>query len=97
MGFRREMHDRIRLMGCERGAYSGMIGNIGLDEGVAIAGSRLLERIQRRGIRHLVDIDDAVIGVSEKVADNGRADESAAACDKHAHCQYRSLNRTGAT
>ena len=85
MAFRREMHHRVGLMRREHLPHRRGVGDVGADQHMAGVAARLLQRLLRRGVGHLVDVDHDVIGAAHQVAHHGRTDEAAAAGQQHFH------------
>ena len=79
VAFGGEVHHRVGTVCLEHLLDRGGVGDVGLDEEVAGVAARLLERLFRGGVGHLVHVDHAVVGGADEMADHGRADEAAAA------------------
>ncbi len=79
MTFRRQVHHRIRIVRREHLAHGGGVGDVGFDQDMAVVSGCLLQRVFRRGVSHLVDIDHHVIGLTKQVAYHGGTDEPATA------------------
>ena len=85
MAFGRQMHHRVGIVGREHLAHRGGVGDVGLDQDMAVVPKTFLQRVFRGGVGHLVDIDDDVIGVAQQVAHHGGADKSASAGQQKLH------------
>ena len=89
MALRRKVHHRVGLMRREDLPHRGGIGDIGADQHVAAVPACLLQRLLRRGIGHLVDIDRHVVAVANQVACHRRTDEAASARQQEFHPPVR--------
>ena len=76
MGLGGQMHDGVRLEFQQRLAHPLTVGDIGLQEPITITGFHFGERLEVAGVGQLVQVEDAVLGVLNEVADQSRADES---------------------
>ena len=90
MAFRRQVHHRVGLVGGEHLAHRRGVGDVGADQHVAVVVARLLQRLLRGGVGHLVDVDHHVVGVAHQVAHHGGTDEAATAGQQHLHRFARS-------
>ena len=79
------MHDGIRLEFQQRFTDTFAIGDIGLKELIAVAAVDFGQRLEIAGVGQLVQIEDAVPGVLDQMADQSRADESGSAGYENAH------------
>jgi len=85
MGFGGQVHDGIRLEFQQRFTDTFAIGDIGLKELIAVAAVDFGQRLEIAGVGQLVQIEDAVPGVLDQMADQSRADESGSAGYENAH------------
>ena len=85
MGFGRQVHHGVRLMRREDLGHGRGIRDVGADLRVAGVMQRLLQRILAGGVRHPVDIDDAMVAVPYDVTDDARSNEAASAGHKNSH------------
>ena len=85
MGFGGQVHDGIRLEFQQRFTDTFAIGDIGLKELIAVAAVDFCQRLEIAGVGQLVQIEDAVPGVLDQMADQSRADESGSAGYENAH------------
>jgi len=81
----REVHDRVGAMRGEHLAHGIGVGHVGADERVPRIGASLLQRLERRGISHPVDIDHRVRRGTQQMSNHGGADEAAAAGQQNLH------------
>jgi hypothetical protein len=79
------MHYSIGLRLGEYASHGGRIHNIGAHETMAGMPIRNLQRVQRGGVRHFVQIHDFVTCMRDNVADDRRPNEAAAACEENTH------------
>jgi hypothetical protein len=85
MALRCEMHHRVGLVRREDLAHRGGVGDVGADQHVAVVCSRLLQRLLRRGVGQLVDVDHDVAAVPHQVAHHRGTDEAASAGQQEFH------------
>ena len=78
----RQVQDRARPVLGEDARHRRAIGDVGLDEGDARIVQRALETEQAAGVGQLVDDDEAIGGVGERVVNEIGADEAGAAGDE---------------
>ena len=74
-----EVHDRVRVVRGEDLPHRVGVGDVCADQRMACVAPSLLERVLGRGVRHLVDVDDRVVGIADQSPDHGRPDETTAA------------------
>ena len=84
MAFGREMHDGIRLEALDHAAHLGRIDDVGADERIAGAVRYRRQRFEVAGIGELVDDQNGVAAVADRMADHCRADEAGTAGDEDA-------------
>jgi len=68
MGFRRQMHDRVGLVGAEHALDLGAVADIDLLEGIARIARDLRERVGMGGVGQLVEIDHRGVGLAQAPA-----------------------------
>ena len=78
MAFGRKVHHRIGLMGDEDLPDRRGMRDVGADQHMAIVMATFLQRVLGRRVSQLVDVDHHVIGLTKQVADDSRADKTAA-------------------
>src|SRR5262245_3700232 len=97
MTFRRQVHDRVGLKIRENVGDGRMIADIGLAEMITRMALNRSERGKIASIGQLVDDERLVIGVSDKMSDQCRPDETRSTTDDDLHlcflCDYR-ISRT---
>ena len=86
MGFRREMHNGIRLLAYQKCGDGSAITDVELDELVSGARAHACQGIQIPGISQLVQIYDPVVRVIDQVPHDRGSDEASAAGDENFHC-----------
>ena len=64
VAFRRQMHHSVRIMRLEHLAHRLGVADIGLHQKMPVMPETLLQRVFRRGVGHLVHVDDHMIGVA---------------------------------
>jgi hypothetical protein len=85
MRFRRQMHDRIRLVRGERGPHRLVVRDIGPDQDMTAAVPRFLKRRLGRGVGHLVDVDDGMIRLPDQITHDRGSDKSASTRQQQSH------------
>ncbi|MNE85059.1 hypothetical protein D3C80_1820150 [compost metagenome] len=85
MGFGSQVHHDIRLVLAEHPLHGATVADIHLLEGIACAGTDLGQRVGIAGVGQFVEIDHAVFGLVDELADDGRADKAGAAGDEDLH------------
>ncbi|MNJ46823.1 hypothetical protein D3C77_419620 [compost metagenome] len=83
----RQMHDCMGLKAFKYSADGCLIGNIGLDEFIAGIGRDTAQRLEVTGVGQLVEVEDFVLGGTDQVANQGRADKTGTAGYEYAHVQ----------
>ena len=85
MTFRRQMHDRVGVVGLEHLPHRRRVRDVGANQQMAVVAAPVLERLLGRSVCHLVDIDHDVVSAAEQKAHHGGANETATAGQQKLH------------
>ncbi len=97
VGFGGQMHDGVRLEVQQRLADPLTIGDVGLEELITRVVFHGCQRLQVAGIGQFVQVEHAVLGIENEMADQCGADESGSASYENAHSDGASLARCRAS
>jgi hypothetical protein len=85
VAFRREVHHGIWIMRLEYRLHCLGVGNVGLDEAILRMLILTRQRILRRRISQLIDVDHLVAGFAQQVANHGGTNEPTPARQQKLH------------
>ena len=88
MAFGGQVHHGAGLVFGEDALERGAVADIGLLEGVARVAGHGGKRLQVAGVGEFVEINDALVGVLDQVADKGGADKAGTAGDEKGHGDF---------
>ncbi len=97
VGLGGQMHDGVRLKLQQRLADPLTIGDVGLEELIAWVVFHSYQRLQVAGIGQFVQVEHAVLGIENEVADQCGADEPGSTGNENAHSDVASLARCRAS
>ncbi len=76
MAFRRQVHHGIGPVLCEYAVEFGAVANVHLLESIAGIIGNVGQRFEIARVGQFVEVDDGILGVSDNMTDNGRADKA---------------------
>jgi hypothetical protein len=87
VAFGGQVHHRIGVVRGEGGGHRARIRDVCPHQYVAGMLAGFLERVLGRGVGHLVDVDNDMVGVAQHVADHGGTDKPASTGQQNLHRQ----------
>ncbi|MNY47776.1 hypothetical protein D3C86_1830700 [compost metagenome] len=79
------MHDRVRLETVQHSSDSWQINDVGLNEFIASVVGNAGQRFEIASVSQLVQVKHFMAGVSNQLANQGRADETGTAGNEDTH------------